>query len=102
MLPESVIESLREHLEILKEIHAIDLKEGFTAAMSEAIARKYPNAAKEWGWQHLFPGCSRAAGITKLSGCHTFRHSFATHLLASGFDIRTVQDYSAMPRLPRT
>jgi integron integrase len=120
MLPESLIEPLQEHLKLVRQIPEIDLRDGYTPFMPEAIARKYPNAPKEWGWQYPFPGSGRAAdprtgklfrhhqhecilqkavkeairssGITKLSGCHTFRHSFATHLLAGGYDIRTVQE----------
>jgi len=120
MLPESLIEPLQEHLSLIREFHELDLKEGFTASMPEALARKYPHASKQWGWQYLFPGADRAmdprsgkylrhhqhecflqksvkeairnAGITKHAGCHTFRHSFATHILENGYDIRTVQE----------
>ena len=88
--------------------------------MPESLARKYPSAAAEWGWQWVFPArrryvepgtgvvrrhhldpsamqramkeAVRAAGMTKRVSCHTFRHSFATHLLERGYDIRTVQE----------
>lgn len=108
-------------LDRVKEIHAADLARGFgTAPLPYALARKYPNAAKEFSWQYLFPStklspsredgivrrhhCSEStiqdavrkalkrAGIQKHAGCHPFRHSFATHLLEDHYDIRTIQE----------
>jgi integron integrase len=92
LLPERLRDPLHNHLAIVKQQHERDLEAGFGHTwLPHALERKYPNADREWIWQYVFPSTTLSPG-REDGVIHTLRHSFATHLIEDGYDIRTVQE----------
>jgi integron integrase len=120
-LPEALVEPLRDHLEHVRKLHSDDLASGYGSVyLPNALARKFPSAENAWIWQYAFPSsrlsvdprsgktrrhhvhenslqkaihhAAKKAGIDKKVSSHTLRHSFATHLIEAGYDIRTIQE----------
>ena len=120
-LPQPIQAPLTEHLQTVQRLHRQDLERGYGSVyLPYALAQKYPTADREWIWQYIFPSYTlsqdprsgetrrhhlhestiqkalkqavQQSGVPKRVSCHTFRHSFATHLLQNGYDIRTVQE----------
>lgn len=131
ILPLSVKESLKKHLEKVEELHQKDVKAGYGEVyLPDGLERKFPNAVKEWGWQYVFPartlsvdprsgkarrhhihptsiqktvrGAVKKAGLVKNATVHTLRHSFATHLLMNGVNIREIQELLGHKHLETT
>ena len=131
ILPESVKPDLKEHLKKIKKLHGKDLNDGYGEVyLPNALERKYPNALRDWGWQYVFPSSKlsidprsgkirrhhlsdkaiqntlreavKKAGIVKNATVHTLRHSFATHLLMNGVNIREVQELLGHKNLETT
>ena len=121
LLPSVLLDPLRRHLADVQRVHSEDLQAGIgQVVLPDALGTKYPNAGREWAWQFVFPAsricqdprfgppsrfhlhesavqkgialAARRSGVVKHVGPHTFRHTFVTHLLEDGYDIRTVQE----------